>query len=145
VVRLYGLRMGVEQSYKHTTHALGWSPYQVRAARAIRRHWALGCCAFACWWYHQRHLADDDGDQPAMADAPAPAAAEEVGWGKSTADPRPTVTWPAALRAVRAWLEPWGRLWRSWRGWSRQPPPPQLQALLDWVRHGTGIDLYASL
>jgi hypothetical protein len=28
VVRLYGLRMGVEQGDKHTKHALGWSKYQ---------------------------------------------------------------------------------------------------------------------
>jgi hypothetical protein len=31
VVRLYGLRMWVEQSYKQVKHALGWSDYQVRS------------------------------------------------------------------------------------------------------------------
>src|SRR6266566_1978292 len=34
VIRLYGLRMWVEQSYKHVKHALGWSQYQVRSDTA---------------------------------------------------------------------------------------------------------------
>jgi hypothetical protein len=51
IVRLYGLRMWVEQSYKQVKHALGWSDYQVRSDIAIRRHWQLVCCAFSfCWW-----------------------------------------------------------------------------------------------
>jgi len=51
VVRLFGLRMWVEQSYKQVKHALGWSDYQVRSDRAIRRHWQLVFCAFSfCWW-----------------------------------------------------------------------------------------------
>ena len=74
VVRLYGLRMWVEQSYKQTKHALGWSQYQVRSDRAIRRHWALVWCAFSCCWYHQGQVADDEDDQPAAADLPAPAS-----------------------------------------------------------------------
>jgi hypothetical protein len=51
IVRLYGLRMWVEQSYKQVKHVLGWSDYQVRSDIAIRRHWQLVCCAFSfCWW-----------------------------------------------------------------------------------------------
>jgi SRSO17 transposase len=51
VVRLYGLRNWVEQAYKQVKHSLGWSQYQVRSDRAMRRHWALVQCAFAfCWW-----------------------------------------------------------------------------------------------
>jgi SRSO17 transposase len=66
VVRLYGLRMWVEQSYKQTKYALGWSEYQVRSALAIRRHWALVCCAFAfCWYNHSQQSA-----RPAFAPAP---------------------------------------------------------------------------
>jgi SRSO17 transposase len=57
VVRLYGLRMWVEQSYKHVKHALGWSQYQVRSDKAIRRHWQLVCCAFSFCWYHASHPA----------------------------------------------------------------------------------------
>ena len=57
VVRLYGLRMWVEQSYKQVKHALGWSQYQVRSDRAMRRHWQLVCCAFSFCWYHASHPA----------------------------------------------------------------------------------------
>jgi hypothetical protein len=57
IVRLYGLRNWVEQSYKQTRHALGWSQYQVRSDLAIRRHWQLVCCAFSFCWYQQSHAA----------------------------------------------------------------------------------------
>jgi hypothetical protein len=51
VVRLYGLRVWVEQSYKQVKQTLGWAEYQVRADLAIRRHWQLVFCAFSfCWW-----------------------------------------------------------------------------------------------
>lgn len=63
VVRLYGLRMWVEQSYKQTNYALGWSQYQVRSDQAIRRHWQLVCCAFSFCWWHDSHW-------PPMAEAP---------------------------------------------------------------------------
>jgi hypothetical protein len=46
IVRSYGLRMWVEQSYKQVKHVLGWSGYQVRSEIAIRRYWQLVCCAF---------------------------------------------------------------------------------------------------
>ena len=50
VVRLYGLRNWVEQGYKQVKGELGWADFQVRSDRAIRRHWALVCCAFSfCW------------------------------------------------------------------------------------------------
>lgn len=52
VVRLYGLRHWIEQSYKQMRDELGWRNFMVRSDRAIRRHWALVCCAFAfCWWH----------------------------------------------------------------------------------------------
>jgi hypothetical protein len=64
IVRLYGLRMWVEQSYKQVKHRLGWSQYQVRSDRAMRRHWELVCCAFCfCWWAHGATLPQE----PAMA------------------------------------------------------------------------------
>ena len=55
IIRLYGLRTWVEQSYKHVKHALGWSQYQVRSDKAIRRHWQLVCCAFSFCWDHVSH------------------------------------------------------------------------------------------
>ncbi|MDQ5854406.1 MAG: transposase [Chloroflexota bacterium] len=85
VVRLYGLRMWVEQSYKQVKYALGWSQYQVRSDVAIRRHWQLVCCAFSfCWWHHSQTAGDDavldrvHGEQLAE-----PSARTEVGeWKK---------------------------------------------------------------
>jgi SRSO17 transposase len=83
VVRLYGLRMWVEQSYKHVKHELGWSQYQVRSDQAIRRHWQLVCCAFSFCWYHASHGAASITHQPGeaseplgvpQADGPAPSA-----------------------------------------------------------------------
>ncbi|MDQ3182936.1 MAG: IS701 family transposase [Actinomycetota bacterium] len=71
VVRLYGLRMWVEQSYKQVKHALGWSAYQVRSNPAIRRHWQLACCAFSfCWWAYGRLPAslDEPTEEPPEGD-----------------------------------------------------------------------------
>ncbi|HYQ84095.1 MAG TPA: IS701 family transposase [Rubrobacter sp.] len=71
VVRLYGLRMWVEQSYKQVKHVLGWSDYQVRSDLAIRRHWQLVCCAFSfCWWAYG-HLPTEEPAE--REDAPPPA------------------------------------------------------------------------
>jgi hypothetical protein len=91
VVRLYGLRMWVEQSYKQVKQELGWADWQVRTDRAIRRHWHLVCCAFSfCWWAWSRApaapspVADAGTRQPAPAAPPQPAAAgrgKNVGGG----------------------------------------------------------------
>ena len=91
VVRLYGLRMWVEQRYKQVKQELGWADWQVRTDRAIRRHWQLVCGAFSfCWWAWSRAPAEPppvavaDAHQPASAEATQPAAAgrgENVGGG----------------------------------------------------------------
>jgi SRSO17 transposase len=66
IVCLYGRRNWVEQQYKQVKHSLGWSQYQVRSDRAMRRHWALVQCAFAfCWW------AETHGPAPVMPAADA--------------------------------------------------------------------------
>jgi DDE superfamily endonuclease len=80
VVRLYGLRMWVEQSYKQVKHAMGWSDYQVRSDIAIRRHWQLVCLAFSfCWWAFGRlpieEMTEPENDLPT----------ESVGRGKKEA------------------------------------------------------------
>jgi SRSO17 transposase len=67
IVRLYGLRMWVEQGYKQVKITLGWAQYQVRSDRAIRRHWALVCCAFTFCWWHASHTVPQD-------DLPAPSS-----------------------------------------------------------------------
>jgi hypothetical protein len=63
VARLYGLRQWVEQGYKQgykqVKQELGWADFQVRSDRAICRHWALVCCAFAFCWWHESHHGDD--------------------------------------------------------------------------------------
>ena len=89
IVRLYGLRMWVEQSYKQVKQERGWADWQVRSDRAIRRHWQLVCCAFAfCWWAWSRApatpspVADAAAGQPAPDGSPEPAGA---GRGKNVA------------------------------------------------------------
>ena len=83
VVRLYGLRMWVEQSYKQVKHSLGWSQYQVRSDRAIRRHWELVCCAFSfCWRDWAPGPAAPPGE-PEAAVTTDPAAAEAAGRGEN--------------------------------------------------------------
>ena len=82
VVRLYGLRMWVEQSYKQVKHVLGWSDYQVRSDLAIRRHWQLVCLAFSfCWWAYGRLPAPLE--QPAETGNDPPS--EQGGRGKKEA------------------------------------------------------------
>ncbi len=69
IVRLYGLRMWVEQSYKQVKTTLGWADYQVRSDTAIRRHWTLVCCAFSfCWWQTAHHAILPD---PAALPSPS--------------------------------------------------------------------------
>jgi hypothetical protein len=76
VVRLYGLRNWVEQSDKQVKGTLGWSAYQGRKDEAIRRHWALVCCAFSCYWWADGHdrLAAVPPLAGAVARPSAPAA-----------------------------------------------------------------------
>jgi len=79
VVRLYGLRMWVEQSYKQVKHVLGWSGYQVRSDVAIRRHWQLVYSAFSfCWWAYGRLPAspEESAEQP-EDDLPAGSSGRE--------------------------------------------------------------------
>jgi hypothetical protein len=78
VVRLYGLRMWVEESYRQVKHALGWSEYQVRSDPAIRRHWQLVCCAFSFCWYHQAHLPATEPVEPAQSPSAAKPEQDEV-------------------------------------------------------------------
>jgi SRSO17 transposase len=78
VVRLYGLRMWVEQSYKQVKHALGWSQYQVRSDTAIRRHWQLVCCAFSFCWYHASHSTESAAPGETQEYSPAVASPNNV-------------------------------------------------------------------
>lgn len=85
VVRLYGLRVWVEQSYKQVKHSLGWAQYQVRSDLGMRRHWQLVCCAFSlCWWQHSR--VPERSDQPDEGQITAgddPATPQVAGRGEN--------------------------------------------------------------
>src|SRR3954466_2679805 len=96
VVRLYGLRLWVEQGYQQVKGELGWADFQVRSGGAIQRHWPLVCCAFSfCWWaWFQAEPRERRGLPPADAAGAlatlAPAAPVAAGGG----EPQP----PAAGR-----------------------------------------------
>jgi hypothetical protein len=152
-VRLYGLRMWVEQSYKHVKHALGWSQYRVRSDKAIRRHWQLACCAFSFCWYHASHLAQS----PVQADPQvsevevspplrAPDAEAETG-GKNrhrTSNAAPPLLASSTASGTRLALSLDHAASRYWSGWSEQPPPPVLQRLFHWLESGHALALYSS-
>ena len=54
--------------------------------------------------------------------------------------PQHPLSWPKALRAVRAWLAPFHWLTRCWKDWAQ--PPPELATLLEAVGSGVPINLY---
>jgi hypothetical protein len=171
VVRLYGLRMWVEQGYKQLKGELGWADFQGRADRASGRHWVLVGCAFSfCWraWFGAGRPAWPPPPptsrlppDPAAAGAePAATPPAPAGRGKRRGRPRGGPppgpprrpiprprwpAWPAALRHVRSWLVPWSRLWRIWRAWHSATPPPDLQWLFDLVGDGYALHLYLRL
>nr|WP_319949629.1 transposase [Streptomyces halobius] len=95
VVRIYGLRHWVEQSYKQVKDELGWADFQVRSDVAIRRHQTLVTCAFSfCWdtWF-------TPPPPVAHEEEPAPGRPER---GHPTAPPA-----PAGLLAPRHPGRPW--------------------------------------
>jgi hypothetical protein len=155
ITRLYGLRNWAGQGYKQVKDELGWADFQVRSDTAIRRHQVLVHCAFSfCWatWPAgppppedppAQHATPPRDDPPAQGTAPAQPGHDRGERGPRTAPPPPPEpSWPRALRAVRAWLTPATALRRWWPTWSNAPPPPQLQALIDSVSAGHGLDLY---
>ena len=48
----------------------------------------------------------------------------------------------AILLAILASIALWIALQRWWQAWSKAPPPPQLQALINSVAAGYGLHLY---
>jgi hypothetical protein len=67
VVRIYGIRHWIEQSYKQVKDELGWADFQVRSDIAIRRHQALVNCAFCfCWdaWFADHPPQDHASPRP---------------------------------------------------------------------------------
>ncbi|WP_443667649.1 IS701 family transposase [Kibdelosporangium banguiense] len=86
VVRLYGIRHWIEQSYKQVKDELGWADFQVRSATAIHRHQTLVNCAFSfCWntWFDQPSTRDSRNAPPPGSSADDPG---EGGHPTSPAD-----------------------------------------------------------
>jgi DDE superfamily endonuclease len=86
VVRIYGLRQWVEQSFRQIKGELGFSDFQVRRDHAIRRHWEMVFCAFSfCWWAYtntqeEHERAFTDPQPPDIKNVPE----DEVAGGKRT-------------------------------------------------------------
>lgn len=94
VVRLYGLRQWVEQSYKQVKQELGWADFQVRSDRAIRRHWSLVCCAFSFCWWAEYHSTPTDTLARAAQSAVGLPLCQEPGVGEKWG-PTGRATWHA--------------------------------------------------
>ena len=135
VVRLYGLRQWIEQGYKQVKQELGWADFQVRSDRAIRRHWALVCCAFAfCWWAESRQRTEEERGgtaavptpphHPPRPPSPSPTSRER---GEKAGRSPPTTSlsaptgssWPPALRPspVPSPIPSWPRALRHIQSW----------------------------
>ena len=81
--------------------------------------------------------------QPKDPDSASETRTPEGGKRSDARNKPPDLSWPVALRRVRAWLEPYIMLIRYWRAFSDLPPPEELKALLEWVFSGKGLYLYA--
>jgi SRSO17 transposase len=104
VVRLYGLRMWVEQSYKQVKGELGFSDFQVRSDHAIRRHWQMVFCAFSfCWWAYRRPEHTDTRPIDA-APQTQPVVPEEAG-GKRGGDRKGAAPHPVMAGSPAAGTE----------------------------------------
>ena len=136
-MRIYGIRHWIEQGYKQVKDELGWADFQVRSDIAIRRHQVLVNCAFS--FCRDAWFAENPAQHAEAAPRPDPGRGEG---GSSAAAPPPAPSRPRALRAIRAWLPPAIALQRWWHAWSKGPPPPQPQALINSVSAGRGLHLY---
>jgi hypothetical protein len=148
MVRLYALRNWVGQSYKQVKNPLGWAHYQVRKDISIRRHWQMVCLAFAFCWRESSEFLEDEASPGVILEkqVSTPSARTHTAEGGEKSDAQvkpPCLSWPVALRRVRAWLEPYVMLMRYWRAFSDLPPPAEPRALLEWVFSGKGLYLYA--
>jgi DDE superfamily endonuclease len=91
LVRLYGIRNWIEQSYKQVKDELGWADFQVRSDVAIRRHQTLVNCAFSFCWQ-----ATDAADP--LPPQPQPDQRADTG---PPPDPKPEPVQPAVATAAR--------------------------------------------
>ncbi|MFF1342962.1 IS701 family transposase [Streptomyces sp. NPDC058290] len=137
LVRLYGLRHWIEQSYKQIKDELGWADFQVRSDTAIRRHQTLVNCAFSfCWdtWFADPSLTQDPLEPPETADGPER--------GHTHVPPAPTTqlaqSHPSHTRLAGPLAHPTALLARL----VEHAPPPELQALITSLGNGQALHLY---
>ncbi|MFQ6198650.1 hypothetical protein [Streptomyces sp. NPDC000405] len=137
IVRLYGLRPWIEQSYKQIKDELGWADFQVRSARAIKRHQTLVNCAFAfCWdqWF------TPPGPLDATAPDPCPDDGPERGTGHTP--PAPAALLAQGLTRGPPLAHPPNHPPPRWQAWTDKDPPTELQALPNAVASGRPLGLY---
>ena len=136
IVRIYGIRHWIEQSYKQVKDELGWADFQVRSDIAIRRHQVLVNCAFSfCWDAWFAHPA------PA-ATPPAPDAdGGERGARARRAEPAPAVLAPGAARRARL-ARPVDRAAALVDRMAERAPAPPAARPDDILRAGHGLHLY---
>jgi DDE superfamily endonuclease len=119
IVRIYGIRNWIEQSYKQVKDELGWADFQVRSDIAIRRHQALVNAAFSfCWaaWF-----ADTPPPHDPAPPRPAPGRGERGAARRLT--PATTVLAAGAARDTRLAF-PLDRAAALVAGMVRQAPAP---------------------
>ena len=130
--------------------ACGWSRATSRpstrwAGASTRSAPTRRCAATGSWSAAPSPSAGTNGSpHPAPWMPPrrtrAPTRGQRGGSAPSHQHQQPC--WPRALRAIRSWLAPAVTLNRWWRAWTDRDPPSELQALIDAVTTGHGIDLY---
>jgi SRSO17 transposase len=136
IVRLYGLRNWVEQSYRQMKQELGWADFMVRSDRAIRRHWALVCCAFACCWWHEADRARLSASSRQLA---APLAAPPRWRKKNRSAGEPAAAVLAAGAADGAGVVESGALAHALlERLFQQAPAARSRGLAPGAREGTG-------
>jgi DDE superfamily endonuclease len=88
VVRLYGIRHWIEQSYKQVKDQLGWADFQVRSDVAIRRHQTLVNCAFSFCWntFFDPPPTTDSNTEAAVTAEPTDAGPVERGPASRTTE-----------------------------------------------------------
>jgi SRSO17 transposase len=142
ITGLYGLRGWIEQDYRQVKQELGWADFQVRSDQAIRRHWTLVNCAFSLEWLDHDDPPPNPPPNP-PPDTGGPADGPGItGQQPAVSRPRPTHSWPQALRRVRACLAPLHALQRVWRSWTTAPMPYELAELVNALMAGHRLYLY---
>jgi hypothetical protein len=140
IVRLYGLRNWVEQSYQQVKHRLGWSQYQVRSDLAIRRHWTLVCCAFSFCWQVAMDRVDVGSPPETVMVSDDPAGATPAGRGENPAH----AELARSIAAGSGVVDPLALAQTLVARLVLGAPPPELQALLDALAQGYPLAFYDS-